>query len=197
MNSKNIRLLVISGILAIVVFWGCGSYNGLVKNDEEVKKSWGNVQAQYQRRADLIPGLIKTVQEAAKNERTILENVTKARAGIAEASKEIANATTPAQIEQANRTINSALTIAVEAYPQIRSTDAFMKFQDDLTGTENRINQARTDYNKAVKEYNISARSFPRNIIASMAGFKVKDEFKAAEGSDKAPDYDKLWDKGK
>jgi LemA protein len=195
MNSKNIRLLVIVGIVALLGFWGCGSYNGLVRNDEGVKKAWGDVQAQYQRRADLIPGLIKTVQEAAKNERTILENVTKARAGIADAKNQIANATTPAQIEQANRTINSALTIAVEAYPQVRSTEAFLRFQDDLTGTENRINQARTDFNTAVQKFNVSVRSFPGNIIAGMAGFKTKDEFKAKEGSENAPDYDKVWNK--
>ncbi|MCC7298777.1 MAG: LemA family protein [Bacteroidia bacterium] len=195
MNSKNIRLLVIAGIVAMLGFWGCGSYNGLINTDEGVKKAWGDVQAQYQRRADLIPALIKTVQEAAKNERTILENVTKARAGIVEAKNQISNATTPQEIEQANKTINSAITIAVEAYPQIQSTTAFLKLQDDLNGTENRITQARSDYNTAVKDYNIKVRTFPRNIIAGMAGFKVKDEFKAKEGAQDAPDYDKLWDK--
>ncbi len=195
MNSKNIRLLVIVGIVAILGFWGCNSFNGLVRNDEGVKKAWGDVQAQYQRRADLIPGLIKTVQEAAKNERAILENVTKARAGIVDAKNQIANATTPAQLEAANRTVNSALTIAVEAYPQVRSTEAFLKFQDDLTGTENRITQARTDYNTAVQRFNISVRSFPGNIIAGMAGFKSKEEFSSKPGAENAPDYDKIWNK--
>lgn len=198
MSSRNITLLVIVGLIAILLFWGCGSYNGIVSKDESVKKAWGDVQSQYQRRADLIPGLIRTVQEAAKNERAILENVTKARAGITEAKNDINSATTPQQLESANRKISSALTIAVEAYPQVRSTEAFLKFQDDLNGTENRINQARTDYNSAVRDYNVSVRRFPGNIVAGMGGFRPKDEFfKAKEGAENAPDYDKAWDKGK
>ena len=197
MNSKNIRLLIIGGLVAILGFWGCGSYNGLVKKDETVKQAFANVQVQYQRRADLIPGLIRTVQEAAKNEKDILATVTKARAGIVEAKSDIANATTPQQIEAANAKINSALTIAVEAYPQVRSTEAFLNFQASLQETENMISTKRSDYNNAIKEYNVSALSFPGNIMAGIFGFKQKDAFSAQEGADKAPNYDNLWDKGK
>jgi len=195
MNTRNIGLLLVIGLIAMVLFWGCNKYNGIVKQDETVKQAWGNVQTQYQRRADLIPGLIRTVQEAAKNEKSILENVTKARAGIVEAKEDIKNAKTPADLEKANTKINSALTIAVEAYPQIRSTEAFLKLQDDLTGTENRISQARQDYNFAVKNFNVAVRQFPGNIVAGFGGFTAKEEFKAQEGADKMPDYDKLWDK--
>ncbi|MBS3913546.1 MAG: LemA family protein [Bacteroidetes bacterium] len=197
MNRNNIILIVIAGLIAILFFVGCGSYNGLVSKDENVKQAFGNVQAAYQRRADLIPGLIRTVQEAAKNERGILEAVTKARAGIVDAKKDIENATTPQQIEAANQKINSALTIAVEAYPQVRSTEAFLSFQGSLTETENIIYTKRGDYNLAVKELNVAVRKFPGNIFAGMFGFKVKDEFKAKEGSENAPNYDNLWDKGK
>ncbi|MBL7812206.1 MAG: LemA family protein [Bacteroidetes bacterium] len=197
MNTKNIGLLITAGLVAILLMVGCGGYNGLVRGDENVKQAWGNVQVQYQRRADLIPGLIRTVQEAAKNEKDILSTVTKARAGITEAKSEIDKATSPQEIEAANRKITSALTIAVEAYPQIRSTEAFLKLQDDLNGTENRIGTVRSDYNAAVKEYNVSVRSFPRNILAGMFGFKQKEEFKAKEGAEDVPDYDKLFDKGK
>ena len=168
MNSKNIRLLVIAGIVAIIGFWSCGSYNGIVGKDESVKQAWGNVQAAYQRRADLIPGLIRTVQEAAKNEKDILETVTKARAGIVDAKKDIENATNPEQLEAANRKITSALTIAVEAYPQIRSTDAFLSFQGSLEETENIIYTKRNDYNKTIKDYNVSVRAFPGNIMAKI-----------------------------
>lgn len=197
MNAKNIRLLVIAGIAAILVFWSCGSYNGLVSKDEKVKQAWGNVQAAYQRRADLIPGLIRTVQEAAKNEKDILESVTKARAGIVEAKNDIANATNPQQLEAANAKINSALTIAVEAYPQVRSTEAFLSFQKTLEETENIIYTKRGDYNQTIQTYNTSARSFPSNIFAKIFGFAVKEEFKAKESAQDAPQYDDLWDKGK
>ncbi len=197
MSAKNIRLLVIAGLVLILGFWGCGSYNGLVKKDETVKQAWGNVQAAYQRRADLIPGLLRTVQEAAKNEKDILATVTRARAGIEEAKQDIANAQTPQQIERANQKINSALTIAVEAYPQVRSTEAFLSFQNSMQETENIVYTKREDYNKTIRDYNVSARSFPGNIMAKIFGFQTKDEFKAKDNAQDAPKYDELWDKGK
>jgi LemA protein len=100
-------------------------------------------------------------------------------------------------MERANAKITSAFTLAVEAYPQVRSTEAYLKFQDELTGTENRISTARSDFNASVRGYNIAVRTFPGNLVAGFGGFKTKEEFKAAEGTDKAPDYDKAWDKGK
>ncbi len=197
MNRNNIILLSVVGFFAILFFWGCNKYNGIIKQDETVNNAWGNVQTMYQRRADLIPGLIRTVQEAGKNEKGILESVTKARAGITEAKQDISNAKSPADMERANAKITSAFTLAVEAYPQVRSTEAYLKFQDELTGTENRISTARSDFNASVRGYNIAVRTFPGNLVAGFGGFKTKEEFKAAEGTDKAPDYDKAWDKGK
>ena len=197
MNRNNIILLSVVGFFAIIFFWGCNKYNGIIKQDENVKNAWGNVQTQYQRRADLIPALIRTVQEAGKNEKSILESVTKARAGITEAKDEISNAKTPQDLERANAKISSAFTLAVEAYPQVRSTEAYLKLQDEMPGTENRIATARSDYNNSVRAYNVAIRTFPGNIVAGFGGFTVKDEFKAEAGSEKAPDYDKAWDKGK
>lgn len=197
MNKNNIVKYGVLGLILILFFWGCGKYNGMVGQDEAVKKAWNNVQVQYQRRADLIPNLIRAVQEGAKNEKDILETVTKARAGIAEAKKDIDNASTPEQIENASRKVNNVqanLMIAVEAYPNIRGTELYAKFMDDFNGTENRVATARTDFNNAIQTYNVAVRTFPGNIISNIFGFKQKDGFKAEEGAEKAPKPD-LWDK--
>jgi LemA protein len=193
--------LIILGALLLLTFYSCSKYNGLVKADENVKNAWGNVQADYQRRADLIPSLIATVKKAAENEKDILTTVTNARAGISNLEKEaadnqtqIANAKTPQDLDAVGQRINSAIKITLEAYPTIRSTDAFIGLQGQLEGTENRIKTSRSDYNGQVKLYNIAARSFPNNIFASIFGFAVKEEFKAAEGSDKAPDVKTLFE---
>lgn len=195
-------LIIVLGIVLLLGFIGCGKYNGLVKGDEDVKKAWGDVQTQYQRRADLLPSLIATVKKAAENEKDILTNVTNARAGIPNLEKEASDikdaaskAQTPADLNAVGDRINTAIKITMEAYPTIRSTEAFLGLQSQLEGTENRIQTSRSDYNTAVREFNVSARTFPGNIFAGMFGFKAKDEFKATEGSDKAPDVEKLFDK--
>lgn len=194
--------LIALGIIALLGFYSCSQYNGLIKTDEDVNKAWGDVQTQYQRRADLIPSLIATVKKAAENEKDILTNVTNARAGIANLEKEAGDikeaaskAQTPADLDAVGARINTAIKITMEAYPTIRSTEAFIGLQSQLEGTENRIQTSRSDYNTSVRNYNVKARTFPGNIFAGMFGFKVKDEFKAAEGSDKAPDVENLFDK--
>jgi LemA protein len=184
------------GLFAMVFFWGCGKYNSIVGNDVKVDNAWGNVQTAYQMRADLIPGLIAAVQEGAKNEKQILENVTKARAGIVEAKKAIGDAVTPEQMETAGKKINSAFTLAVESYPQIKGTDLFRDFQASLTGVENRINTARNDYNAQVKDFNISIRTFPGNIVAGFGGFTPKEMFKSTEGAEKGIDVRGEFKKG-
>lgn len=194
--------LIILGVIVLLGFFSCSKYNGLVKGDEEVNRAWGDVQTQYQRRADLLPSLIATVKKAAANEKDILTNVTNARAGIPNLEKEAAdiktaagNAKTPADLDAVGARINTAIKITMEAYPTIRSTEAFMGLQNQLEGTENRVQTSRSDYNTAVKNFNVSARTFPGNIFAGMFNFKVRDEFKAAEGSENAPDVEKLFDK--
>ncbi len=194
--------LIILGVIILLGFFGCSKYNGLVTSDEDVKKAWGDVQTQYQRRADLIPSLIATVKKAAENEKDILTNVTNARAGIPNLEKEAgeikeaaANAQTPQDLDAVGQRINTAIKITMEAYPTIMSTQAFIGLQSQLEGTENRIQTARSDYNGTVRNYNVKTRTFPGNIFAGMFGFKSKEEFKSAEGSDTAPDVDKLFDK--
>jgi LemA protein len=194
--------LIIIGVIVLLGFYGCSKYNGLVTSDEDVKRAWGDVQTQYQRRADLIPSLIATVKKAAANEKDILTNVTNARAGIPNLEKEAgeikdaaAKAQTPQDLDAVGQRINTAIKITMEAYPVIRSTEAFMGLQSQLEGTENRIQVARADYNGVVRNYNVRTRSFPGNIFANMFGFKAKDEFKADKGSENAPDVEKLFDK--
>ncbi len=187
MKKGTIILLV----LGALVIWVFSSYNGLVKNDEAVKKAWGDVQTQYQRRADVFKNVLETVKGAAQNEKDILTAVTNARAGIDAAQKEIKDAQTPEQIEAAmQKAQNAALSIkvTVEAYPQIRSTEAFLKFQDEIVGSENMVSTARSDYNAAVQTYNVAVRRFPGIIAAKILNFDVKELFKAKEGAQDAPD---------
>ena len=135
-------------ILFISIFiTSCGPFDTAVLLQEEVNESWGNVSAAYQRRADLVPQLVATVKGASDKEEAILVKVTQARAGIV-------NAETPDDMTMFGKEINTAINLAFEAYPEIRSTERFGDLQAQLEGTENRINKARTDYNGSVKKYN-------------------------------------------
>ncbi|MBL7774141.1 MAG: LemA family protein [Chitinophagaceae bacterium] len=184
-------ILVLLGVVALLVIWAVSSYNGLVGKEEEVKKWWSKVQTQYQRRADVFKNAVETVKGAAANEKEILLGVTKARAGIDESQEKMKTAQTPAELDAALRQAQTAamnLKIQIEAYPNIRSTDAFTKFQDEVSGTENRIAVARNDYNDAVQTFNTSIRRFPTNIFANIMGLKVRESFEAEKGSEKSPD---------
>ena len=169
-------------LLVLIVFFTYRSiYNQAVSTQEEVDKTWGDVQSAYQRRADLIPQLIETVKGAAKNEKDILTQVTNARAGIV-------NAKTPQDMEIAGKKINTAINLAFEAYPQIRSTENFQELQAQLEGSENRINKSRNDYNDAVKKYNTHIRGLFSSMFLNSETFPKKEAFKAAAGSEKAPE---------
>ncbi|CAN5580603.1 LemA family protein [soil metagenome] len=189
MSKGLITLLIVVGVifvLGLLVYnWGPGSYNTAVSKQENLKASWGNVQAVYQRRADLIPSLVATVKGAAENEKSILVQVTQARAGIV-------NATTPEELDRAGKQINTAINLAFEAYPQIRSTDNFADLQAQLEGTENRIAVARENYNETVKDYNTYVRGFMTRIALSWFGggedWTAKKGFESASGSEKAPE---------
>lgn len=175
--------IIIGGILLLVVilfFAYRGSYNKAVTLQENVDQNWGNVQAAYQRRADLVPQLVATVKGAANNEKEILTRVTEARAGIV-------NAKTPEDMELMGKKINTAINLAFEAYPQIRSTENFGALQAQLEGTENRINTERTRYNESVKEYNSHIRGFFNSMFLNKETFPKKEGFKAAAGSEIAP----------
>jgi LemA protein len=196
MSRGLITTLVIVGIIIVFVggffMWGTGIYDSAVKSQENVNEAFANVQATYQRRADLIPNLVATVKEAAENERGILTEVTRARAGIT-------NAQTPEDLEIAGRRINTAINLAFEAYPQIRSTENFKDLQSQLEGTENRINVARQRYNETVKEYNSYVRGYFKKMALNMFGgeedFTPKKGFEAATGSENAPSVQDAFDK--
>ena len=188
MGKGLIITLVVIGILVVIGFsfvsWGTGIYDSAVQSQEKVNAEFADVQATYQRRADLIPNLVATVQGAAENERKILTEVTQARAGIT-------NAQTPEDLEIAGRRINTAINLAFEAYPQIRSTENFQNLQAQLEGTENRINIARQRYNDAVREYNSYVRGYFKRMALNMFGggedFSPRTGFQAAAGAENAP----------
>lgn len=177
-------------LLVIIAFFGYrNSYNKAVEYRNKVdNEAWGNVQTMYQRRADLVPMLVETVKGAAANEKDILTKVTNARAGIAGINEEILNAKNPEQMEVLGRKINTAINLAFEAYPQIQSTKNFQDLQGQLEGSENRIAKARTDYNEAVQKYNTHIQGFFNSMLLNKTTFPVKEEFKAAAGSEKAPE---------
>jgi len=189
MSKGLITILVIVGVIVlggiIFVSWGTGVYDNAIQRQEAVNAQWADVQATYQRRADLVPNLVATVKGAAENERGILTAVTQARAGIV-------NAKTPEDLELAGRQINTAINLAFEAYPQIRSTENFQDLQAQLEGTENRINVARQRYNDQVREYNTYVRGFFKKMALNWFGgdedFSVRKPFEASAGSENAPE---------
>jgi LemA protein len=184
--------LIFLGILLLLVFWGCGSYNSLVGSDEEVKKAWGNVQSSYQRRADLIPNLVETVKGEASFERGTLNDVINARARATSVQVNPENLTPEniQQFQQAQGQLSGALSrllVTVEQYPNLRANDAFRDLQRQLEGTENRINTERNRFNETVQPYNTKVRSFPTNIFAGMMGFRPRPPFEADPGAQNAP----------
>ncbi|MEO5646809.1 MAG: LemA family protein [Chitinophagaceae bacterium] len=193
MNTKNLTLFVILGIIVLIGGCaGCG-YNSIVKQDVVVEKTFADLQADYQRRADLIPNLVSTVKGEANFESTTLENVIKARASATQVKIDPANLTPEKlqEFQQAQGQVSQALgrlLVVSEQYPNLRANDAFRNLQTQLEGTENRIKNSRRDFNAAIADYNLKVRKFPMNIFAGLFGFKVKPPFEAEVGSDKAPE---------
>ncbi len=192
LSKKNLILLAVGGLLLICVFWSFSTYNSLVGQDEVVTTAWGNVQTQYQRRSDLIPNLVSVVKGYAKHEKETLDAVVSARARATQITVS-ADGLTPEklqQYQQAQGQLSAALgkLLAVsESYPNLKANEYFSELQAQLEGTENRISESRTRYNKAVQGYNISVRKFPGNIVAKMFGFAPKAKFEAAENAQNAP----------
>ena len=192
MKKSNIILLSIVGFVVILFMMYRSTYNTAITLQETVDESWGNVGATYQRRADLIPQLVATVKGAAKNEGDILKSVTQSRAGITGINSGISSAKTPQEMELMGKKINTAINLAFEAYPQIRSTENFSALQAQLEGTENRINKARQDYNETIKSYNSHIRGFFNSMFLNAATFPKKTPFAAAAGTEVAPTVDFL-----
>jgi LemA protein len=187
-------LVILVVVVVIVGISFAGTYNKLVTFGQEVDKQWAQVENQYQRRFDLVPNLVATVQGAAQFEKSTLEAVTQARASVGRA--QITPGTAPtdpaqlAQYEQAQAALGGALQrllVVVEKYPELKANANFRDLQAQLEGTENRIAVARMDYNKAAQDYNTARLRFPTNLIAGMLGFKEKAYFKATSGSERAP----------
>ncbi len=195
MKSSTLIIVIILAAVLLIGGCGCSGYNGLVQQDESVKKAWNNVQSDYQRRADLIPNLVNTVKGEANFERGTLTDVINARASATQ-MKVDPNDLTPENIQkyqQAQGQLSQALgrlLVVTEAYPNLRANDAFRGLQAQLEGTENRIKVSRNDFNAAVQDYNVKVRTFPMNIFAGMFGFKVKQGFTADAGSQNAPNVD-------
>lgn len=187
MKNWMIVLIVVGALVVggLALFgYSNSKYNQAVEYQETVDAEWGNVQTAYQHRADLIPSLVATVKGAAENERGILTEVTQARAGIV-------NAKNPEDMELMGKKINTAINLAFEAYPQIRSTQNFSDLQSQLEGTENRISVARKRYNESVKDFNSLIRKYvPKKAIGWLSEdgeFVKREMFKASAGADVAP----------
>ncbi|MEZ0539401.1 LemA family protein [Fibrella arboris] len=191
--SRGLIIFVV--VAALLGMYGCSSYNGLVDKDTNVDKYWSQVQTQYQRRADLIPNLVRTVQGVANFEKSTLQGVIEARAN-ATSIKLSADQLTPENIQkfqaaqdQLGGSLSRLLAVS-ENYPQLKATQNFSELQAQLEGTENRIAVARNDFNTAATDYNKSVRSFPNNIFAGIFGFPRKGLFEASAAAQNAPTVD-------
>ncbi len=187
------RLSMVLCALAVLSVSGCG-YNTMQTNEEAVKAAWGDVEATYQRRNDLIPNLVEVVKGYASHEKETLTAVTEARAkvGTIKMSKDLLDDPQAlAKFQSAQGEMSSALSklmVVVERYPDLKANQGFQDLQHQLEGTENRINVARTRYNKAVEVFNSSIRTFPNSLTNSLLlHLKLKEPFKAEAGAEKAP----------
>ena len=190
---KRPGLLILLAIVVIVGFLGCNGYNGLVKQDEAVKKSWNNVQTEYQNRSDLVGNLVETVKGAANFEQKTLTDVVEARAKATSVNINADNLTPEkiAEYQAAQGQLSSSLSrllATVEAYPTLKATENFTKLQGQLEGIENGIKNSRKVFNDEINVYNTKVRSFPMNILGGLFGFKQKEGFKADAGAEKAPE---------
>ena len=183
-NPWIITVGVIVLLLIIGVIWWVGTYNSLVKLNEETNNKWAQVEAQYQRRVDLIPNLVSTVKGAANFESSTLEEITRLRSQWQNAP------TVNEKIETANQIEStlSKLLVVAENYPQLQATKNFQSLQDELANTENKIAVERGRYNEAVRDFNVRIKTFPSNIVANSLRYESKIYFESKEGSENAPE---------
>jgi LemA protein len=182
-NRKWLPVAVIVGALVLIAIFFGTKYNSLVSEREQVNGSWAQVQNVLQRRNDLIPNLVATVKGYAAHEKEVFTQIAEARA-------KLAGARTPAEAANANAQLDSALSrllVIAEAYPQLKANENFIRLQDELAGTENRIAVERQRYNNEVRDYNQTIRRFPTNLVASAFRFESRDYFQAEAGAQKAP----------
>jgi LemA protein len=192
-----VKALVALGVVVLVVLgfavWALGVNNELVAQEQLVNEKWGQVQNVYQRRADLIPNLVETVRGFATQERTVLEEVTRARASATQTKLTPEMLSDPQALQRFQAVQNqlggalSRLLVTVERYPELKSNQNFLALQTQLEGTENRITVERMRYNEAVRDYNTRVKSCPACLVAGLRGFREKAFFQAAAGSEAPP----------
>ena len=186
---------IILGVVVVLVLWMFSGYNGMVDKQEQATTELANVQAQYQRRADMMPQLAKIVKAYAKHEKETFEAVTKARAAVGQVKLDPANLT-PEKLQQYSAaqcelaSAFSRLMVVAEKYPELKASENFKSLQVQEEGTENRISEARRKFNDAVQDYNQTVRKMPNALIAGIFGFQVMPKFEASAGAEKAPDLD-------
>lgn len=190
---KSIIKIVLVGFI-ISLLSSCG-YNSMVEKDENVKAKWGQVQNQYQRRADLIPNLVKTVKGAAAHEKDVLVAVTEARSKATAVNVDPSKLTPEAiqNFQKAQDGLSSALSrllVVIEKYPDLKTNQNFLNLQVQLEGTENRIATERMRFNEAVQSYNAYIRKVPQIIVANMTGFEQKGYFEAKSEAEEVPNVE-------
>ncbi len=193
LSATSWILIGAGSFLLILILWFVGSYNSLITLSETVDTSWAQVENQYQRRADLIPNLVETVQGAVNFEKETQTEIAALRSNAIAAREALRNAKTQEEQLAAMQQIDSAastfsgLNINVENYPQLKATENFLAFQAQLEGTENRVAVERKRYNDVVRAYNIKIKRIPTNIVANMLGYEKETYFEAEEGTNEAP----------
>jgi LemA protein len=202
MSKNTIVLLAVVGILAVVGFGTCSSYNKLVDLNQDVERAWSDVQSQYQRRADLIPNLVATVEGAASFEKETLQGVIEARANATRPQINAENVLNDPQafqqFLQAQDNLGAALgrlLVVVERYPDLKANQNFRDLQTQLEGTENRIGVERRRFNETVQRYNGAVKKFPAVLLAGMFGFGEKQYFAATQEAQQAPKVNFSGDK--
>lgn len=179
-------LIGVGVVIGVIAIWVVGLYNSLVSSEQEVETARANIETQLQRRSDLIPNLVNTVQGYATQEKDIFTDIADARARLSGAS----NLADQAQADSDLSSALSRLLLVVENYPELKSNQNFQDLSTQLEGTENRIAIARQDYNTAVTRYNTKRRRFPTNIIANIFGFETAQLFEASESAEQVPVVD-------
>lgn len=197
MKKLLIGLAALAAVVVVVVIAAAGSYNSLVGQQQGVDAAWAQVANQYQRRADLVPNLVKTVQGSADFEQSTLENVVNARASVGrvkiDAGKAPENLQQLEEFQRAQGAFGSALQrllVVAENYPDLKASAGFRDLQAQVEGTENRIAVERGRFNDVVKDYNTAIRRFPTVLVAGMLGFHPRPYFQAEAGADRAPEVD-------
>ena len=182
------KLLAPIIILVLVILYSTVTYNSIIKKEEKVKQDWSEMQNTYQRRLDLIPNLVSVVKGVSEFEKTVLQQVAEARSNASrvfspeEITKE--NFETQKRLQDSLVARVNRMILLIEAYPELRATQAYLALQKQLEGTERRIVVARKDFNESVFNYNKTVKAFPANLVAGIAGFKPKQGFESVEGAD-------------